>query len=328
MTEHEQEIIALFSPLESDFTNMATIADRPPYLAHYTSLAVLEQIIKNNEIWFSHPFFMNDLQEMRFGIVEGTKIFYELSRGSDFLAACETPTRAALLASFFAGHCSSFDMMHATEIYVFCLSSHDPDDSDGLLSMWRGYGANGNGAALVFKTDYLRARDKSPLLAGKVFYASDNERRQWLKRMFIRGLDIMKKASVSDNDLPIAAGALFSIMKVFALLSKHKGFKEEKEWRIIYMPDRDGLGLLKSQISYHIGPRGIEPKLKFKIEPLKLDPPETWTFHSILHEIILGPNFSSPLVWSAVYKMLEAAGKADFREKLRVSEIPLRTVGG
>jgi len=48
---------------------MATLMDRQPYLAHYTSLEVLEKIMQHNELWFSHPFFMNDLQEMRFGIV-------------------------------------------------------------------------------------------------------------------------------------------------------------------------------------------------------------------------------------------------------------------
>ena len=70
-----EELLDLFLPLQADLTNMATIAGRPAYLAHYTSLEVLEKIIQHDELWFSHPFFMNDLQEMRFGIVEGFKIF-------------------------------------------------------------------------------------------------------------------------------------------------------------------------------------------------------------------------------------------------------------
>ena len=65
----DQELFDLFSPLHDDLTNMATLMDRQPYLAHYTSLEVLEKIMQHNELWFSHPFFMNDLQEMRFGIV-------------------------------------------------------------------------------------------------------------------------------------------------------------------------------------------------------------------------------------------------------------------
>ena len=42
------------------------------------------------------------------------------------------------------------------DTYVFCLSEHAKDDTDGLLSMWRGYGGNGNGAAIVFDAGKLR----------------------------------------------------------------------------------------------------------------------------------------------------------------------------
>ena len=94
------------------------------------------------------------------------------------------------------------------------------------------------------------------------------------------------------------------------------GFKEEKEWRIIYLPEHDELKLLKSQVSYCFGKKGIEPKLKFKIEPLKLEPIEKWTFHSILYQIILGPNLSSPLANGAVCKMFHALNRADFVEEV------------
>ncbi len=93
----EQELLKLFemfATLHSDLTNMATIADRPTFLAHYTSLEVLEKIVQHDELWFSHPFFMNDLQEMRFGIVEGYKIFDAFSRHQEFITACGTEARA------------------------------------------------------------------------------------------------------------------------------------------------------------------------------------------------------------------------------------------
>jgi hypothetical protein len=146
--------------------------------------------------------------------------------------------------------------------------------------------------------------------------------------MFRKGLKILNSESIPDDKLHVAAIAMFESMKIFALLSKHKGFKEEKEWRIIYLPDRDELQLLKEQISYSIGKRVIEPKLKYKIEPLKLEPRETWTFHSILHKIILGPSLSSQLTIDAVYKMLVAHNKSNFREKLSASGIPLRSSAG
>jgi hypothetical protein len=33
-------------------------------VAHYTTLEVLEKILGTNEIWFSNPLFMNDLEEV------------------------------------------------------------------------------------------------------------------------------------------------------------------------------------------------------------------------------------------------------------------------
>jgi hypothetical protein len=330
MTEQEFfELRELFAPLHSGLTNIATVADRPRLLAHYTSLEVLEKIVQHNELWFSHPFFMNDIQEMRFGIAEGCKVFDKFSRHQEFIALCGTEVRAAKLASYFFGCLSAFELKNKFDVYVLCFSDHDDvAAADGLLSMWRGYGANGNGAALIFKIDHLKPSEHSPLLLGKVVYATDAERVKWFEEMFRKGLKILQSESISDDKLHIAAMVMFDSMKLFALLSKHQGFQEEKEWRIIYLPDRDKRELLKGQISYSIGKRGIEPKLKYKVEPLQLEPRETWTFHSVLHKIILGPSLSSQLTIDAVYKMLVAHNKSDFREKLSASGIPLRSSAG
>ena len=34
--------------------------------------------MKNQEVWFSNPLFMNDLEEVRFGINEGARFFLTL----------------------------------------------------------------------------------------------------------------------------------------------------------------------------------------------------------------------------------------------------------
>jgi hypothetical protein len=50
---------------------------------------------------------------------------------------------------------SEFSAKQALDTYVLCLSEHDPTNEDGLLSMWRGYGGNGHGAAMVFDSSKL-----------------------------------------------------------------------------------------------------------------------------------------------------------------------------
>jgi hypothetical protein len=71
----DQQILELFSPLNASFLNTDRQSKSPPLLAHYTSIKVMERILQSNEIWFSNPLFMNDLQEVRFGLNEGTRLF-------------------------------------------------------------------------------------------------------------------------------------------------------------------------------------------------------------------------------------------------------------
>jgi hypothetical protein len=72
---NDQEIYDSFQPLWGDFGDYQWMLDNRPLLAHYTSMQTLEQIMKNEEIWFSNPLFMNDLEEMRFGMNMGARLF-------------------------------------------------------------------------------------------------------------------------------------------------------------------------------------------------------------------------------------------------------------
>jgi len=258
---------------------------------------------------------------------EGVQAFERLYAESSFAQACGTLQRANTLRAWFYGYFNEFDLEHALNVYVFCLSEHDPKDTDGLLSMWRGYGRNGNGAALIFQTDFLTVNERSPLLFFKVRYESEQERIAWIEARFRECIDILKDhwhVISTDQQLGLVAHQMFSLMEIYSLVSKHKGFSEEKEWRIIYLPKRDTAGVLKEGFDYVIGSRGIEPKLKFKIGPLPTETQGSWNFESILHQIILGPSLSSPLTANTIRRMLDVNNKPGFKQKLRPSGIPLR----
>jgi hypothetical protein len=201
---------------------------------------------------------------------------------------------------------------------------HDGALTYGLINMWRGYGGSGTGAALVFKSDFATLNNASPLLFAKVQYASEHERIAWIKTLFSSCATVLKQKPIPNDKLFHVAFHMFTLMKLYALTSKHHGFEEEHEWRVIYLPDRDTSNLLTEQFSYVVGKNGIEPKLRLKIEPLKIDPNATWTFYSILDRIILGPNISSPLAINSVKRMFETLKKSEFKEKIFASGIPLR----
>jgi hypothetical protein len=43
------------APLWSDVANDDEYYNRKPHLAHYTSIAKLEKVLRSNELWFANP---------------------------------------------------------------------------------------------------------------------------------------------------------------------------------------------------------------------------------------------------------------------------------
>jgi hypothetical protein len=52
---------------------------------------VLEAILRNNEVWFSNPLFMNDMEEVLFGINVGANLFVS---SSEIETSCGTKRRS------------------------------------------------------------------------------------------------------------------------------------------------------------------------------------------------------------------------------------------
>jgi hypothetical protein len=320
----DEELTAHFRPMMDDLDHgfRGLLAERP-LMAHYTSMEVIEKILKTGELWFSNPLFMNDLEEMRFGMNQGRTTFM----ANDAIAKlCASQPRLDRMQQAFDRYQGEFDIDHALDVYIFCLSEHRANNTDGLLSMWRGYGEQGNGAALVFNTDFVTMKSDSPLIMAKVQYDTGQKRLEWLDQNITKYCRSLDGARIPDDSLDIIAYHMFFLVKIFALTFKHSGFCEEREWRIIYMPDRDPGGVLRDRLSYAIGRHGVEPKLKFKIGPLPpIEPHETWTFATILDKIILGPSaVTSPLAQRSFRRMLQAIEKPEFCDKVIASTIPLR----
>jgi hypothetical protein len=289
-------------------------------LAHYTSINTLEAILKNKECWFSNPLYMNDLEEVRFGISEGRSAFMLSSK---FVAACQTEQRVALLRQHFDFYFRNFDREHVLDTYVFCLSEHEHENNDGLLSMWRGYAANGSGAAIVFDTAQLNNRENTPLIIARVVYASTEDRRKWIAEKLELLATLIRDHAIPDDKLHLPAFAFFERLKMFALFTKHPGFSEEREWRVVYFPERDGTKAFAHLIDYAIGPRGIEGKLKLKLAPLSGFIEDDFSLDKIVHRIILGPTISSPLARGAVMKMLDRHAP-ELKDRVVASSIPFR----
>ena len=190
--------------------------------------------------------------------------------------------------------------------------------------MWRSYGWNGNGACIVFDTSKIAKVNGSPLLIGEVLYGSDQQRTEQIASYISQFCKIMVKNEIPTDKLGMATLYLFERIILFALFTKHSGFAEEQEWRIVYRPERDQNNSLTAMIDYEVGSRGIEPKLKLKVMEVAGAIGKGTTLSSLIDRIILGPSMSSPLATTMIEKMFDKISKPDLKFKLRASAIPFR----
>jgi hypothetical protein len=266
---------------------------------------------------------MNDLEEVRFGIIQGS---LALKNSVPLREALEREERHAIFTATLDGIIAEFERKHLLDTYVLCFSEHMPDDWDGLLSMWRGYGGLGRGAAIMVDTQKLKPIDTSPIILAEVKYQTTEERHNWFQNTAKRFAPVLAKANLPDSKLYLAANALFDRLKLFSLFSKHKGFNEEREWRVVYLSDRDSGERLRPMLHYVNGSRGIEPKLRLKIQPLDGVLDDEISLDRLVDRILLGPSVSSPLAKRSVQRMLELIERSDMTRRVHASSIPFRTL--
>lgn len=292
-----------------------------PLLAHYTSLESAERIIESNELWFSNPLLMNDHEELLFGINAGFQRFKDSSK---IINACESTEHYESLIQSLQEMYDDYQRNYVFDTYVLCFSEHKRDDFNGVLSMWRGYGAIGSGVAVVIDTAKIEPIHNSPMAIAKVGYASKEERFAWLEERIDSVARILAENPKSAENLYFVANRWFERIKSFALFSKHDGFAEEKEWRIVYFRERDEYQALNDMLGYHITAKAVEPKLKLKLKRIPGVTGEAFSLETITDRLILGPSLSTLLSALSFKRMLEVRGQTLLAGKIHASTIPFR----
>jgi len=133
----------------------------------------------------------------------------------------------------------------------------------------------------------------------------------------------LQRAGGPIANMSRAAALLFERIKLFALFTKHRGFHEEREWRIVYLREQDRDGLFTQQLHYAIGDRGIEPRLRFSTDALGKDPASRPHLEQMVRRIILGPVLATPLALRSVERMLELYQPA-WADRVARSSTPYR----
>jgi DUF2971 family protein len=211
--------------------------DRPIRFVHYTTAVAALNIIKTKRVWTRNTNCMADYREVQHGFDMLASFFRNEPKRDSFIQALDVVQPGAAQESIKLFEQSAQDIRLNT--YIASLSEHDDhEDFHGRLSMWRAFGG-GNIARVAI---VLRIPQISPAavalhsIFSPVAYMKEEQVHAQLDAVVknIRGeADFLRSV-----DRPMLVATLFIMFLTGAACLKHEGFFEEREWRILYSPDR------------------------------------------------------------------------------------------
>ena len=77
-------------------------------------------------------------------------------------------------------------------------------------------------------------------------------RKEWINKKVDQFSKLLFAANVSNEELYIPAYQFFERLKLFSAVYKASRVQEEREWRVVYLPDRDASHALTNMIYYWI----------------------------------------------------------------------------
>lgn len=188
-------------------------------LSHYTSLDGFLNIIKESQIRASNILFLNDTEEMKYGIEVAKDVLNEIEQARSDAPIKRASQRLSTPSSI-------------PDVYACCFCE-EPD----MLSQWRGYGATGQSVSIQFDADQLSAIARAqefelhPITYG---------RKQAMKLLRERLAGAESTAAIvralmntKEEEVYTADDARRNAVLDLAPRFKNDAFSEEQEWRII-----------------------------------------------------------------------------------------------
>lgn len=287
-------------------------------LVHYTSAGSAFLIIKGKEVWLRNALLMNDFSEIEHGLA-CLHNAWSSEAGERFKSWLDRvyPGFREQLESTFDGHAAG--LRNAT--FMMSLSEHDStEDEFGRLSMWRAYGG-ACGVALVLRPEIFNSStDEMKVYSAPVRYLTVNEFVSWFENWVQSIIDQEKR--ISDFEVDGLLAQFFFAFRVFALCTKHPGFREEREWRIFHSPLLDGTSAWLKKENEIVG--GLPQEVvKLRLMDDESAGVKGAAIPSLVDRLIIGPTAHPVPVFHALYHALQDAGIE--QPVVGISHIPLRT---
>lgn len=311
----------IFMPLASQRREEAR--QRKQKFIHYTTAEAAVKILQSRVFWMRNVRALVDYSEVEYGkrVIEVALNKHML----EFKAALDAihPGAADMAINAYNRWRESLSV----GTFVASVSEHSADDAHGRLSMWTSFGKSSPTAALVLNlTTEEPEGDGMDVFFSPVAYLDE-------KGVEDEVLKII--ANIKDNETYLKSRSSIEIVNMVAVTLtmavvclKHPGFKEEREWRGIYLSSIfqpklvNGEPVVKIEIE-HIG--GV-PQQVAKL-PLKNIPSlgvENFDITEVIDEVIIGPSPYWPVMYTAIVMTLVQAGITDAKSRIRASGIPVR----
>lgn len=299
------------------FDRIAELEQENRKLAHYTSAKVALSIIENKTIWLNNVQYMNDYSEIEIGH-QLLLDFYNNATGTELKGVLEEISTGCTKKLEFNYNNISPKLMNT---YALCLTEHLPDeDKYGRLSMWRAYAAN-NGVALVFNRPmFLEESLNTSAMTIPMFYF-DQEKFCDTVHEFTKILndnkDMLKQASGFNE-------YIFKKFLITVLSMKHKGFQEEREWRIlcnssIYMSPPNEI-LKEKRVEVNGAPRIIKTLNFADVQYKNIK----FNMNDLIYKVIIGPSNNAEQLREIFVNALSDNGVKNADDKVICSNIPIR----
>lgn len=294
------------------------VIDTKSRFVHYTTAEAAHKIISGKEFWLRKTSTMNDFTEVEHGLDCLVKA-YNSDAGTKLKESLNAifPDLSKKIAASFEDNLKTYQ----NDTYITCVSKHmDHEDGVGRLSMWRAYGGKA-GVAIVLKPEsFLSGNGHLKIYSTPVAYLTE------------QGIsdELVKIANNVDHEADFLQSQgeentlnwLLTAFRFGILGTKHPGFSEEQEWRIVYNPGVE----LSEHIRLEVETINGIPQNVAKV-PLR-DIPEIdhqgFEIKDVIDKIIIGPTEHAFAIYEAFCHLLKNAGIENAYKHVIISDIPLR----
>lgn len=315
MSAQSNPLIDIFSLHER--TRFQSMIDRNINFSHYTSCDAAIQIIRNRTMWMRNASLMNDYSEIKYGEQFLFDCWKEKELGGRLQSILDTIDGS--IKSKISERIIRYKTSRIEETYILSISEHDISEQKyGRLSMWRAYGGD-NGVALILNKYKIAEIIKSGLIVFPVLYADIDDFKNFFHQ-FVSNVE-NKIEVISSIPHGYIINYIWNYFQYIIMSTKHPGFREEREWRIIYSPKiyhATAVCKINAIVS------GVDQELYELRIPNAISLTTKHAMDRFIDKIIIGPGVTPEDTYRKLHEEIARIHPRNISEKIIQSDIPLR----